>query len=1238
MLRNHISVCLVITALLIAIGCQGGKSPLIPDPVENPADQQLGTSLTGRYADGQIGAHHLLGLVECRINFETGELDVLQMRTASQHLNLVQIIPIFCKPPSACLDFVNLVLDPVEATAELDVVVNHPIPDPFTDIYDMRGIMIVQGTLDPGFTEGSIGTQLINADGYTTAYDETGLYDAFANPYITFNKNEPNRIFENGSTSIEHFSVQFPSMEGDDTKFLYALDASWVNVDEYDPEDPLTHPNIPEPYQINLLYVDPIKDVWGAEGTLVVETFDWQENAAGAEMECPDLFGGAIEMTEVWSGDGRYLYYANLINDFDVPAGLPLPLLVKAWDEFPSQPDLLNPSIEIDLTNYQLGQTVLYESAFNTAPVASVVADELIIIVGASVHFDASLSNDAEDGAITSFQWDFDGDWVIDLEDVAVFDHQFDELGIFPVNVIVTDSGGLTDILDLPIVITVIPTDNTPPVALAFANITNPWMGQQVTLDASASYDLQDGTPSTYDWDLDGDQQYDDGSGVVVFHSWNTPGIVEVDVLVKDSEGLGDVLDEKIIINVQDSGNTAPTAVAIADKLTAVVGEEIEFDGTGSFDAEDGSNLLYEWDMFGNETYSDYFVGVVYHKYWAPSTYDVDLRVTDTGGLTDTLDVKLEIEITGPPNQPPVAIAEADKTVVQVMEPIYFDATASYDPEEGTVSIYRWDLLGDGNYVDAFTPDLDWFYFDSGEYNVDVKVYDTPGAEDTLDVTILIQVLEEGNHPPIAHATADQLFVYEGDTVVFNGSGSTDPDDGSPMYWAWDLDSDGQYDDSPFVISSQQFNTQGEWPIDLKVTDKDMAWDTLDDPIIITVVPVGSNFPPNALGEAGCEFPMAGQPVQFNSYSTDQDGVISKWEWDFYEGSGWEDFTDSQGNVWHSFEEEGIYFVNHRVTDDVGASDEFDSPINIFVTNPLFQPPTDPPSCPPDLLTHTLNSSGKFESPNTTSSARDLAYAGNGSFLAVLSDVLYLITPPADIEPPALMYGAGWVQSIDVSKLGLVALAGLNDGIVKLYSLSGGDPPTLDYVKQIDVGATVSAVAFDNESSLWVYAEGVLSKYRPPLFNYDACGVFQVPLVETYGQVNDMEFSVYNHSMYLVLNDGAGGAVVEVDHMGNIGNIVTDVLDGESHFMDIIIDNDGPDTDMLGCRIEVFGGTNQALITRLDADLNVLARSAYGYWGARAASLNPEPGNEIVVLEDCCLSWIDLLIPPDDWKDGGGGG
>ena len=52
------------------------------------------------------------------------------------------------------------------------------------------------------------------------------------------------------------------------------------------------------------------------------------------------------------------------------------------------------------------------------------------------------------------------------------------------------------------------------------------------------------------------------------------------------------------------------------------------------------------------------------------------------------------------------------------------------------------------------------------------------------------------NRPPVAVATANPTAGAAPLNVTFNGTGSSDPDAGDTISYAWDLDEDGLYDDS----------------------------------------------------------------------------------------------------------------------------------------------------------------------------------------------------------------------------------------------------------------------------------------------------------------------------------------------------------------------------------------------------------------------------------------------------------
>ncbi len=56
--------------------------------------------------------------------------------------------------------------------------------------------------------------------------------------------------------------------------------------------------------------------------------------------------------------------------------------------------------------------------------------------------------------------------------------------------------------------------------------------------------------------------------------------------------------------------------------------------------------------------------------------------------------------------------------------------------------------------------------------------------------------------------------------VNFDGTGSTDPDAGDALSYAWDLDGDGQFDDSTAVKPSRTYTQAANVTVRLRVTDK----------------------------------------------------------------------------------------------------------------------------------------------------------------------------------------------------------------------------------------------------------------------------------------------------------------------------------------------------------------------------------------------------------------------------------
>lgn len=123
----------------------------------------------------------------------------------------------------------------------------------------------------------------------------------------------------------------------------------------------------------------------------------------------------------------------------------------------------------------------------------------------------------------------------------------------------------------------------------------------------------------------------------------------------------------------------------------------------------------------------------------------------------------------------------------------------------------------------------------------------------------------QGNSPPNALATATPSNGTAPLTTTLSASGSTDPNGDTPLRYAWDLDADGQFDDSTQVSLQRTYTQPGTYNPAVRVSDPAGASDT--DSVEVQV----NNTPPSARINA----PVAsdqwavGDLIQFSGSATD---------------------------------------------------------------------------------------------------------------------------------------------------------------------------------------------------------------------------------------------------------------------------------------------------------------------------------------------------------------------------------
>jgi glucose/arabinose dehydrogenase len=205
--------------------------------------------------------------------------------------------------------------------------------------------------------------------------------------------------------------------------------------------------------------------------------------------------------------------------------------------------------------------------------------------------------------------------------------------------------------------------NNTPPTASFTATpVVSKPLPQTVTFDAGTSSDPDPGETLSYAWDLDGDGEFDDATGVTATKTYDTAVTEAIGLQVADLAGAVDSTTTTV-----RTGQSAPAPTITMPQPTQrwVVGETVNFSGQAT-DTEDGAlpASALSWQVVIKHCFdptschehvlstidgtdAGSFVGPD-HEY--PSYVQLRLSATDSSGLTSTTSIDLEprsVAITG---------------------------------------------------------------------------------------------------------------------------------------------------------------------------------------------------------------------------------------------------------------------------------------------------------------------------------------------------------------------------------------------------------------------------------------------------------------------------------------------------------------------------------------------------------------------------------------------------------------
>lgn len=453
---------------------------------------------------------------------------------------------------------------------------------------------------------------------------------------------------------------------------------------------------------------------------------------------------------------------------------------------------------------------------------------------------------------------------------------------------------------------TVVGIDNEAVTAIFTATPQSGNLPLKVEFNASASFD-PDGQILAYDWDLDGDGQFDDGSGKIVTYTYTQEGIFNATLRVTDNNG--EFSKYKLAI---EAGSVGGLRAVITPPLQSneIYKTGVKYDFSGDQSQNNVGNVVkYEWN-FGDGSKVTQSRSAS-HTFSKAGEFTVTLTVYNADGDSHktTIDIKV-----GEQGTPPSAKINTTPSLINgsisgpVPLQVEFDATDSTDPEKDIVE-YQWDFDNDGQVDD--TGDLVTYTFQEvGEYETHLIVTDSQGNKN--EKTVIVDVTGQGI---VAKLTSS---VNNGEvplTVTFDSSASTYKE-GEIVSYEYDF-GDGT---DKFIGGSKvsyKYTDIGNFTAKVTVIGADGKRATKSLQIVVRPVEVTACFTVNT--DSGTK------PVFVNVDPSCSKGTIKSYVWDFGDG----EISFDRKPSTHTYNQVGIQTITLEVTSDAGIVDTFTLDINV---------------------------------------------------------------------------------------------------------------------------------------------------------------------------------------------------------------------------------------------------------------------------------------------------------------------
>jgi len=214
----------------------------------------------------------------------------------------------------------------------------------------------------------------------------------------------------------------------------------------------------------------------------------------------------------------------------------------------------------------------------------------------------------------------------------------------------------------------------------------------------------------------------------------------------------------------------------------------------------------------------------------------------------------------------------------------------------------------------------------------DMKSVNHYSFEADFDVVYHFQIKCDVNDPPVVSGIPDQTIAEGSTFTTINLDDYVTDVDNTDAQMTWTYSGNSSLTvtidasrKANITIPSVDWN--GAETITFKATDPGALYD--NDSATFTVTPV--NDPPVADFTYTPLLPSTIDLISFNSTSTDIDGTIVNWTWDFGDGN-----ISYGEKVTHQYSADGSYTVNLTVKDNDNAIDSIEKIINVIAVNRIY--------------------------------------------------------------------------------------------------------------------------------------------------------------------------------------------------------------------------------------------------------------------------------------------------------------